>query len=306
MKKPTRHSELYRKDAEQLFTSVMNDEQSLVSAREEFTARNGIKELYRLSLGLKKLPADYSRQRYARQNRDGRGLRTLYITGEAASGKSTVLRRTRNAFKGVHGASHPLLLDETLKGATALHKGLYLAGDMANVAVFDDVMPDAFSVKNFLAVLDKDVPYAYKNPSGNTCYFTPEMALLANERSIGEWLFRCAYMNYNRLTWREKRKRSEVESKPLLKKEALGTLIAMANRLPLVVTVGERHERGKCLVIRRFNERLARRHTGPIDERDIDGWYVDMKRYPYPDTDALTRSETHESIEQLLAYIRSH
>lgn len=283
----------------QLIDSVMQDEASILHANATLREKCGMKKLYAASKRLKQLPGDYSKRRYATQKRNGRPLRTVFVTGaRTGSGVSTVIRRTANALKSVHGTSRIIVTDETLRGSIAVHKGLYLAKDMANVAVFDDVPPEAFSVKLFTDMLHPDVPYAYKNPSNNTRFFTPEYALLGSHASVGDWLVKLAYANYNRVTFRDKTEPGT------LHEHAKTALIALAQNIPTTVTVDVAHEHGRCLVVRSFSLEKALWHTGTITKRDVDTWYIDRYRFPYPDKDALTQEETHEALGRLVAFIR--
>lgn len=261
----------------ELLDLVQRDELSLTHAKQAAVRRVGMKSLYSASKDFTRLAERYAKQRYDDQLEHGRGLLGIYLTGERDS-TNDLMRTLRKQYQNVHGTTRINLnrdTNETSSGSQYVHRELAKSDEMASVATFEHLHPERLSPHLLQRLLDPDVPYTYKEGTGSKKrYFVPSTALVSNYRSIGAWLVACTYHNFNRATFRTKADQT-------VKASAHDTLVAMCRTLPFVLRTDARHENGKCVVLYQFNEMRASVHTGPVTARDVDSWYIDVRRFPY-------------------------
>lgn len=261
----------------ELLDLVQRDELSLTHAKQAAVRRVGMKSLYSASKDFTRLAERYAKQRYEDQLEHGRGLLGIYLTGERDS-TNDLMRTVRKQYQNVHGTTRINLnrdTNETSSGSQYVHRELAKSDEMASVATFEHLHPERLSPHLLQRLLDPNVPYTYKEGNGSKKrYFVPSTALVSNYRSIGAWLVACTYHNFNRASFRTKADQT-------VKASAHDTLVAMCRTLPFVLRTDARHESGTCVVLYQFNETRASAHTGPVTARDVDSWYIDVRRFPY-------------------------
>lgn len=269
---------------DELLDLVRRDELSLTNAKQAAIRRVGMKSLYSASKDFTRLASTYSKERYALQLANGRDLLGIYLTGERDS-VNDLTRAVRKHYQNVHGSTRVNLNrepNETSSGTQYVHRELAKSDEMASVATFEHLHPERLSPHLLKRLLDPNVPYTYKAENGSKKrHFVPSAVLVSNYRSIGAWLIACAYHNFNRVTYRGKADQT-------VKASARDELVQMCRTLPFVLRTDARHEDGKCVVLYQFNETRASVHTGPVTARDVDSWYIDVRRFPYATGKAST------------------
>lgn len=279
----TTRLEHHKQTVRALVEQVMRDELSLTNAKHAAIEKTNMKSLYAASQDFAKASETYSKRKYDDQKQNGRHLLSLYVTGptDAKNTRPTdvdhLMRALRKRYQNVHGSSRLNLnrsKHETRNGVAFVHQELKRAEPMASVALFEHLHPERLSIKLMTTLLDPDVPYVYTAGTPKKCYFTPNTVLISNYRSIGAWLVASAYHNGNRATYR-------AASDQTLKPNSHAKVVAMCRTLPFVLRTEGRHEDGKCLVLYQFDEMRASVHSGPVTARDVESWYVDVRRFPY-------------------------
>lgn len=228
---------------------------------------------------LAKIRDVYSTMRYVKQEKN-RNLLTVYVSGKSAHGKSFTLRNLGKRLNKLPGAPTNIMGGY---GKTDRHESINRAqAQFTDIVYFDHVTTGYFmNISLFNQIFDPNIRYGYTYNS-KRYHFTPDYAFIADLPTVGSFIARVVAS--------DNACKHLVASKPqeeiVFHETARDELIEVAKRLPVHIrTVCEDYQTGKSVyIVERFNEDVARSHTGTITADSIQSWYdhVGKLNYTHP------------------------